>query len=644
MKQSSCLLIFLFLSSAMLHAQEALLTVDVLFRNPDVGNCQLSPDGKFVALTTSREGTSNINVLDFSTGKSTQATHEAFDIGDFFWADSERLVYSSSESVAGGSGRLRYYSIDANGSNRQLLTPESPKDDISFMEASLLHKLPEDADHILVSLRPSVARYPGIYKIDIRKALFYQLSEIPGSLVEVFLDEKGIPRFGSAEDGSGRKAYVYQPADKSKWGRFPVAYPGLDKLDPVAIAYSKDIGVAVSNKGRDKSAVFKIHYISGQVSSEPVLSDPDVDIEAEPIYSYGGGGFVGLSYEAPRPKQVFFDNSIKQLHAYLNQLIPDAYNRVISSTGNGDQLVVESISAKRPIHYFLVNLDGMKVRLLAKSHPQLQNQQLRGAAPVSYTASDGQTVHGYLTLPKTYSSRRPVPMIVLLHDGPWTRDLWGLRDWRDYIPEFYASRGFAVLRINYRGSTGFGRKHLASSLGNIERMHQDVIDGVAWAVQKGYADEKRIGLAGTGWGALLALNALVNESSLFRFGICFDPISNLTSHVKAQIGRGSSRDIFHWKSRIGDPDSHQAMPYLIKWSPVYTAQNLKAPILIYSGFPKSSPEGRNTLGLVGALSKAERAFLLVQPAVPGRAPFSEPNRIELFKAVDAFLQKVKEQW
>ncbi|MEX0322174.1 MAG: alpha/beta hydrolase family protein [Puniceicoccaceae bacterium] len=648
MKFKPLLLVLTFLTGFTQDIWSQASAVETFFNNPAVDKCRLSPDAKSLAMLSTHEGFLNVHILDISAGTFTPVTKEKFDVLDFFWSGNDYLVYSNAvleEEHKLGRVPAQLFAIQKNGENRRPLAFRLSSESNSFIFPELLHRLPEDPANIIVTFSTQGNDIPDVYKMNIVNGQVELQLKNPGGINEYVADETGTPRFGTAYALDGSHASFYRPARSDKWQPFLKKSSDLDHVKPVAVASSGDIGVTVSNLAQDRMGLYKVQYKDSLISRTSTLSHHSCDIDAQAIFSYGSSGFVGVSYEELKPKQIFFDSNFKNLHEFIDQRVPNAFNRVISHNENGSVMILESIAAKRPIEYYRVTLkDGLNVKLIGQTYPTLSGALLRGSNPYAFRASDGQLIHVYLTFPKSYSEGNPVPLMVIPHDGPWSRVTWGIRKWTDLIPEYYAARGFAVLQVNYRGSTGFGKKHVLDSFKNLDRVYLDLVESVRWAIGKGYAVEDKVGISGIGWGGFLALSAMTEQPDMFRFGIAMEGIYDLETYIRSMPAWASKRDLQNWKNRVGNPVLPVDQANLRKWSPIHRINRLKAPVLIYSGARGDRVDSGQSKAFVDALNSLGLPNLHVQQPDRTIPSFSQEARINLFKQVDSFLNNVTRSW
>ncbi len=338
-----------------------------------------------------------------------------------------------------------------------------------------------------------------------------------------------------------------------------------------------------------------------------------------------------MQFNRGKPVWKVLDPSIVDDFAAIAQVRPGEFN--IASRDLADKTWVVSYSADdKPTYYYLYHRDGKKADLLFSSQPKLENAALAKMQPIHYPARDGLTIHGYLTTPPGGEAKN-LPTVLLVHGGPWARDSWGFNP----MVQWLANRGYAVLQVNYRGSTGYGKQFV--NAGNKEwaaKMHDDLIDGVNWAVKQGVADRQKVAIMGGSYGGYATLVGLTFTPDVFVCGVDIVGPSNILSLLKTIPPYWTPmRAIFD--KRVGSIEKEEE--FLRSRSPLFKVDRIKAPLLIGQG--KNDPRVKQAESdqIVEAMHKAGRPVEYVIYTDEGHGFQRPENRLHFYAKAEEFLAK-----
>lgn len=617
------------------------------FRNPQFNQFKLSPDGKTLAMLAPFEGYMNIYVDDLEDEAPPQAlTQEDIDITGFNWVNNERLLYSMNQYTFGSFER-RYsgglFAVNKDGTELEaLVIPmryRNSTNSIQFMD-----RYDADPEKIMVSNNQRRREHPDVFLMDVYTGGMTRLFNNPARINGYFVDECGRVRFGTSADEKVKIKQYYRTPTKDEWIVLEEDAEDYEVGQPVYINCHNHLGIVSSNDGRDRRALFRKNFLTGKIDDEPFLEDAVYDIDATVKTAIGGQGIVAIRYEAEKPKLVYLDKSHQQIQDMLDQALPDTFNEVMDSDDAGKRVIVRAMSDRKPVSYYLLHLEEMRLEPLWPTRPWLAEEELVETRPIQYEARDGRIIHGYLTLPRQWKEGNPVPLIANPHGGPWARDTWGLRFWYDYEQQYYANRGFAVLKMNFRGSTGYGKDHLESSFKDLQSMHEDVIDGVRWAIAEGYADAEKVGIGGGSWGGYATMTALVKNPEMFQFGINFFGVVDLIEQIKTYRQWDRDQGYEYWIRRAGDPSIEEDREHLEAWSPINELENLDDPVFIYHGVRDFNVDIEQSRVLVRELKKLDKEHTAVFRTDEAHSAFDEENRIDLYRQLEQFLREVTADW
>jgi dipeptidyl aminopeptidase/acylaminoacyl peptidase len=385
---------------------------------------------------------------------------------------------------------------------------------------------------------------------------------------------------------------------------------------------------ALSNRGRDKRALVRLDLRDG--SEEPVYEAPDVDVGGAAVQD---SGWVRHAWAWPaRQEWRFFDATLQaDLAPFLRQ--PRTVLRILSEDRQLRLITFATRTDTGSEKTYLLNRATRDLKVLAEPVLAAHAEHLARMEPVTFQARDGVVIHGHLTVPN--GAKRPRPMVLLVHGGPWSRDLWG------YNPDvqLLANRGYAVLQVNYRGSDGYGRRFLLAGTREFGRkMHEDLVDGVRWAVAQGIAVESKVAIMGSSYGGYAALSGLAFTPEVFAAGVARVGIADMVSlrtdsPPQWHLSRG-----FHTRF-YGDPDNADDRRVMIERSPLTHAGAIRVPLLVSHGVNDIRVKRDHSDRIVAALKarKHDVDYLLFEDE--GHGFNRTPNRVAYWRAVERFLAR-----
>jgi dienelactone hydrolase len=307
---------------------------------------------------------------------------------------------------------------------------------------------------------------------------------------------------------------------------------------------------------------------------------------------------------------------------------------ITSQTFDEQLWIVSFNSPTDPGATYLFNRQTGEATFLFRPRPWLQDAQLAGMQPISYRTRDGMTVHGYLSTPPGLEPRN-LPMVLLVHGGPWARDFWG------YHPEaqLLANRGYAVLQLNYRGSTGFGKEFFNAAVGEFARaMHTDLIDGVEWAIAQGIARRDRIGIYGGSYGGYATLVGLTFTPDDFACGVSYVGPSSLITLIESFPAYWRPFLESTWFRFVGDPADPQSRQELRARSPLYFADQIRAPLLLVQGENDPRVTKRESDQLAIALRDRGVEVRYLNAEDEGHGFVTPNNRLALYRSMELFFR------
>ena len=626
------------------------ISIQDLFRDDDYRTFRLSPDGTKLAFLGRVEGKFlNIFVIDLETMASRLVTGEEANVNSFAWVSNERLVFSTD-----GANRVfnGVYGINADGSeNKVLIEPVMQSTSSPFTGISLGARLfsiyPEDEESILIYDSSRRRLYPDISKLNVHNGRSSTFFKNPGDYRGFSVDSDYVVRFAYTADEKGRSAVYYR---KSEDHDFVLLHDFEQDYYQYSVAgFTEDNKYAYVLTNHLDNTVSLYRLSMEDLSYEKIFSDPVYDLssfaaEGDLVVSRKTGNLLGIKYEADKPVNKWFNPQFEQLQGMIDEAFPETVNQLINWDESQNKFILVSFSDRQPYAYRLLTINPLSVVDLQNSKPWINPRQLPQTRPIAYESRDGRTIRGYLTLPNEFQEGKPVPLVVIPHGGPWARDVWGFRSYLDGMRIFPATRGWAVLEVNFRGSTGYGIDHLASSYKHPHQMNHDVEDAVQWTVDQGYADPDHLGIMGASWGGYATMYGVTMTPDLYKFGVNIFGVVDLPRQInwyRLRTKWGGMRDQGYevWRTRIGDTEDPVELAMLESASPLNFIDRIKADILVYHGTEDVNVDIEQSRILNSKLSSEGVDFEWISKANEHHTIRNMENRILLFNKVEDLLNK-----
>lgn len=617
-----------------------------LARHPEVAEVALSPDGRFVAMAIpSADGMeTQLQVVPLDGSGKTQALRFARQqhVTGIVWSADDQLVVSRAKMEPLHARPYSYgelMSSDVNGKNQEVLFAYVPDDgarsgrrkDRGF--ASVVHVLDAEPGKVLVQFTAwpqrtgDEDRTTSIYKVDTRTGERQQLEQSRESASFMF-DHSGRARFKVTSDDNDDPVLAYRPGASGDWQPVPKTLAGYS-LDLLYVAADNNTGYALIADKDEPAQLYRIDLASATRTRLAGREDQEI---ARVLYGGHDGAPFAVIYDEAKPSVQYLDpaSDWAKLHAGLLKSFPGRMVSWLDWTRDDGKLLFRTWGDRDPgAWYILDRKAGNKVQLVNEAMPWIKPDGLASSTPVSFQTRDGLTLHGLYTAPK---GGGPRPLVLMPHGGPHgPYDRWSF----DRDAQFLASRGYAVLQVNYRGSGGRGRAFMESGYRQWGgKMQDDLADGVRWAVENRLASPGRICTFGASYGGYAALMQPVRYPELYRCAIGYVGVYDL--EVMREEGdikeRASGR---RYLDRALGTDT----TVLKAWSPAQNVAKIKVPVFLVQG----AIDQRVPMDQFNALKSAfEAAGTPIETmVVPGEGHgFYKPeNRAALYDRLDAFLRR-----
>ncbi len=649
--------IFLLLIGVPIHAQSATAfdPAAAFGARRSVADLKLSPDGKNVVylVPTAGQGSAAVT-LSLATGAKPRAALTADGdpdrLGDCDWVSNDRLVCTVygvvKDEAAGLLPFSRMIAVNADGSNPRVLSTREnahsrglqlgggyvidwlPNEDGAVLMTRVY--LPDD--HLGTRLG-SAKKGLGVDWIDTRNFTVKNIEEPRDDAVGYITDGRGTVRIMGVESQYNAGAnltgvinFLYRAKGSRDWQKLD-DYDALNAAGFEPTAVDPDLDVAYGFEKHDGRMAFYSVALDGSLRKTLIYARPDVDVDG--MMRIGRHRrVVGVSYATDYRRAAYFDPAIAKVSAELGKALGRRLNlTVVDSSADESTLLLLASSDHDPGVYYLFHRKTNQLQTFFVVRDPLEGVKLGTVAPIRYPASDGTMIPGYLTLPPGTTTPKGLPAIVLPHGGPAARDEWGF----DWLAQFFAARGYAVLQPNYRGSSGYGDAwFMNNGFRSWPTAIGDVLDAGRWLVKQGIADPAKLGIVGWSYGGYAALQSAVLDPGVFKAVVAIAPVTDLNL-LKEEHRRWTD---FGLVSRyVGSG------PQVREGSPADNAGKIKVPVLLFHGEFDHTVQIEQSQRMADRLEAAGVPHQLVTWKDLDHQLDDSAARTQMLRASDAFLRK-----
>jgi dipeptidyl aminopeptidase/acylaminoacyl peptidase len=607
-----------------------LIPRQVLFGNPERASGRLSPDGTQLSYLAPVDGVLNIWVGPAKDPKAAKpVTHDTKrGIRDYFWAfTNHHLVYLQDRD---GDENWRAYCVDLKTGDVGDLTPA---EGVQARIQEVSHLFPTE---ILIGLNDRNKQLHDLYRVNLETGERTLVLENKGFLA-ILTDDHYVPRLGITFSPLGGLVVVAFKADGSFEPFMSIAPEDALTTSPVGFDKSGDNAYLISSQGRNTGALLRMDLATK--TTEVLAEDARVDI----------GGV--MLHPTERTVQAYATNYLRNEWHPLDEAVAadlealrkvaDGDPEIVSRTLDDTQWLVIYLMDAGPVRYYHYNRATKKARFLFTVKQALEKAPLVKMHPVVVKSRDGLDLVSYLTLPRgsdpdsNARPGRPLPTVLWIHGGPWARDAWGLNP----VHQWLANRGYAVLSINYRGSTGFGKEFINAA--NREwgrKMHEDLIDVVNWAVAEGIADPQKVAISGGSYGGYATLVGMTMTPEVFACGVDLVGISNLVTWMQ-NIPEYWIPILPLLKDRVGDVSSDEGQAFLLERSPISYVDRIARPLLIGQGANDPRVPQAESDQIVKAMEDDKIPVTYVLYSDEGHGFARPENSLSFWAVMEAFLSQ-----
>ncbi len=601
-------------------ADTPLIPRTILFGNPERSGPDLSPDGRMIAYLAPEDGVLNVWVRTIGADDDrviTSDTNRGVHI--FFWQpDSAHIIYAQDTD---GNENFHIYQTALSTRETKDLTP---------FEHVRAHIVSVDSDHpdcMLLALNSRDPELFDVYRYDFAAGTLTLDTENPGDITGWNADNDFHVRAASAILPGGYQEIRVRNDANSPWKGFQRWGPD-ETLGGVA-GFSPDNKALWLISSVDANASRLIEVDIATQSCRVIAEDAHYDVSAA-IENPRSHTLEAVGFVRARLEWQFFDPAIEADFEVLRN-VRDGEVNIESRSYDDKEWIVSFSSDTVPATYYVYDREARCTKFLFDARPALEQYRLAHMDSISYQARDGLTIHGYLTMP--VGIERDAPMVLLVHGGPWARDVWGYSG----LVQLLANRGYSVLQVNFRGSTGYGKDFL--NAGDREwaaKMHDDLLDAKQWAVAQGYADPNRVAIMGGSYGGYAALVGLTFTPDEFVCGVDIVGPSNLSTLLNSIPPYWAPmRAIFD--KRVGHVEQEQE--FLRSRSPLFKADRIKAPLLIGQGANDPRVKQSESDQIVQAMRENGKPVEYIVFADEGHGFVRPENNLRFFAAMEQFLAR-----
>ena len=590
------------------------------FKNPEKSGYQISPDGKYISYLGPYKKRMNIFVRPIDSEKAKRITKVTDrDLGGYFWKSGSRLVYLKDNA---GDENFHLYAVNADGSGLKDLTP------FDGVKADFVDVLEDNDNEMLIQLNKNNREFFDVFRLNINTGELTKIAQNPGNITGWITDHDGKLRVATTTDGT-KSSLLYRETETDTFVSV-ITTNFKESINPLFFDFDNKNLYVTSNLGRDKAAIVKINPQTGAELSV-LFEHSDVDAGGL-FYSHKRKVLTAITFTTWKKYRKFLDGPTLEMFENLGTLLPGYEIAISSSTKDEDTHIIRTYSDKTLGAYYLYTFSSNKLEPIGEVSPWLKETEMAAMKPISFRTRDGLVINGYLTLPVGVDAKN-LPVVINPHGGPWARDNWG------FNPEvqFLANRGYAVLQLNFRGSTGYGRQFWEMSFKQWGlNMQNDITDGVKYLIKQGIADPKRIAIYGASYGGYATLAGITYTPDLYAAAVDYVGVSNLLSFMQTIPP--------YWKpylemmhEMVGNPDTE--LELLKTASPVFHVDQIKTPLFVAQGAKDPRVNINESNQIVEALKKRGVAVEYMIKKNEGHGFQNEENQFDFYKAMEKFLAK-----
>jgi dipeptidyl aminopeptidase/acylaminoacyl peptidase len=619
------ILLFIYLISALCGCNKQKATqipIIDFFKTPEKSAFKISPDGKYISYLKPYKDKQNLFIQSLKDGKEQMVTSFGdYSVrGDYFWTFNNEVIFFQ-ENIA--LDEIKMFTLDVSTQKVNNILSQA-KVHVWFVSRNR-----QEPDIVNIRMNKRDPANFDIYRLNIKTGALMPYLINPGNITEWYPDADGKIRLVTASDGVDQ-TILYRPNDNTPFK--PIIENNFKtSVRPIAFTGEKNHFYALSNVNRDKIALVEINAENGK-ELKVIFACNKADL-GNVEYSKNKHRLELVSWQEAKPRKAFLNENTRNIY---NKLLANLKGNEIDITDRDsaeNKFIVLTYTDRNPGSYYLYENNSGKLTKLGDINSSLKPDELCRMQPVSFKASDGMIINGYLTLPLG-TKKTNLPLVVMPHDGVFTQSFW----WGyNQEVQFLANRGYAVFQVNYRGSVGYGKDFYSAGFKEVGgRVQLDITDGVKWLINNKTANPKKIAVFGGGFGGFSALYGLSFYPGLYNCAIVQHGLINIFTYIK------DAPPFYKPKVKMmyemyGNPETDASRLRAI--SPVFHTDKIKAPLLIFQGAKDDRANISEVNQFVRELQKQNGNGMVKYFLKPNeRTVFrSENNKIQMYTEIEKFL-------
>jgi len=599
-----------------------LIPVEEFFKNPENFSWRISPDGNYISYLSPYKGHTNVFVRRITDSVGIPVTNDTVrNIYDYQWKGN-RILYLQD---VGGDENFQLFSVAFDGKDLKPLTP-FPKVRTGIQDP--WRYIPGKEKEVMIIMNKRDPRFFDPYSINIETGEMKVLYQNDKNYDSWFTDHNGVIRIATKTDGVNT-TYFHRATEADPFDSI-LTTTYKDQFAVQLFTFDNKNVYVSTNIGRDKTAIVE-YDLAARKEVKEIYSNPGYDVDGV-AYSPKRKVLTMAFFTTWKGEKHFLDQEAEADYKKIQDKFKDYEIGIYGNNNNEDKYVIWTGNDKLAAKYYFYDKATGETKFLANAFPWLKEEDMATMKAVEYKSRDGLTIHGYLTLPKGVEAKN-IPVVINPHGGPWARDNWGFNT----EAQMLANRGYGVLQMNFRGSTGYGKEFwLKGQKQWGKKMQDDITDGVNWLIKEGIADPKRVAIYGGSYGGYATLAGVTFTPDLYACAVDYVGVSNLFTFMKTIPPYWEPYKAM-FQELVGDPVKDSVM--MAEASPVFHADKIKAPLFIAQGANDPRVNKAESDQMVEALKKRGVAVEYMVKNDEGHGFANENNRIDFYKAMEKFFDK-----